>query len=233
MVAADDIDVGRQQDVLPDPNVSGRADLAVETEVGLLLQPDIAILAGENGVATHEDTVFEIDPAVVDTLRIQQAVVVDDDVRADAYLAWMAKDHVLTERDISAARPKEQRVELAPQEEPQRAGYPRRRQQHQLVAQQREEAAPTDDQLGILLCLALPFIEKLLLGDIDARIVGALGGVQCHSTHSNPVPKLWITQRTPTAYFGTGLADLGARVAARLQQALLAVVGERLTNPLF
>ena len=63
------------------------------------------------------------DAAVRVALGVEQAVVVDDDVVADADLVRMPEHDVLAEDDVAAARASERRIEHLAQREPERAGH--------------------------------------------------------------------------------------------------------------
>src|ERR1700719_414862 len=65
---------------------------------------DIAVLARQDGVAAHEHPVTDPDAAIRLAFRVQQAVVVDDDVGPDLDLVRMPQHHVLAEDDVAAAR---------------------------------------------------------------------------------------------------------------------------------
>ncbi len=68
---------------------------------------DVSVLAGEDGIPSDKDPVFEVDTPVVRTLGIENTVVVDDDVGTDADLVGMAKDNVLAKHDVPTAAPQQ------------------------------------------------------------------------------------------------------------------------------
>ena len=84
-------------------------------------QLDVAVLAREDRVAADEHAVADPDAAVGFALRVEQAVVVDDDVAADVNLVRMAEHDVLAEDDVPSAGPEEQRVEGLAQRQAERA----------------------------------------------------------------------------------------------------------------
>ena len=83
MIPADQIGIGGHQDALADPHARGGEDLAVEPEVGAILDDDVAVLAAEDRVAADEDAAADDDAAVVGALGVEAALIVDDDVVAD------------------------------------------------------------------------------------------------------------------------------------------------------
>ena len=64
----------------------------------------------------------DADAAVDLALRVEQAVVVDDDVVADVNLVRMPQHDVLAEDDVAAARSEQQRIQRLPQRQAERAG---------------------------------------------------------------------------------------------------------------
>ena len=65
---------------------------------------DVAVLARQDRVAADEHAVADADAAVRLAFRIEQAVVVDDDVVADVDLVRVPQHDVLAEDDVAAAR---------------------------------------------------------------------------------------------------------------------------------
>src|SRR5206468_2945743 len=103
MIAADDVAIGGHQHRAPDRDAAGGKQLAVEPDVGGVAELDVAVLARQDGIAADEDTIADPDAAVGLALRVEQTVVVDDDIPADVNLVRMAEHDVLTEHDIAAA----------------------------------------------------------------------------------------------------------------------------------
>ena len=87
---------------LADADARGREDLAVEADVGAVLDDDVAVLAAQDRVAADEDAVADGDALVVGALRIEAAQVVDDDVVADVNLVRMPERDVDAEDDVAA-----------------------------------------------------------------------------------------------------------------------------------
>src|SRR5262249_42665899 len=95
VIAADHIDVGRQQHVGADADPAGGKDLAVETDVRAIGELDVAVLAGQDRIAADEDAVADPDAGVRLALGVEQTVVVDHDVVADVNLVRMPQYNVL------------------------------------------------------------------------------------------------------------------------------------------
>src|SRR5690242_13912404 len=110
MIAADEIRVGGNQNVLSDRDATCRENLAVEPDVRTIGQLNVAVLARENGIAADEDAVADLDASIIRALRVEQAVVVDDDVVADENFVRMTQHDVLAEDHIRAAGTQKHRV---------------------------------------------------------------------------------------------------------------------------
>src|SRR2546421_1015359 len=94
VIAADDVGIRRHQDTAADGHAARREHLAVEPDVRAVAEVDVAVLARQDRVAPDEDAVAEADAAVRLPLRVEPAVVVDDDVLADADVVATAPDHL-------------------------------------------------------------------------------------------------------------------------------------------
>ena len=123
VIAADDVAVRRHQHAAADRDAARREHLAVEADVRAVAELDVAVLARQDRVAADEHAVADPDAAVRLALRVEQAVVVDDDVAADVNLVRMAQHDVLAEDDVAAAR-SEQHRDRAPSAAPARAHRP-------------------------------------------------------------------------------------------------------------
>ena len=84
-------------------------------------------LQRQDRVAADEHAVADPDAAVRVALRVEQAVVVDDDVAADVDLVRVAQHDVLAEDDVAAARSEQHRIERLAQREAERPGTRLRR----------------------------------------------------------------------------------------------------------
>ena len=108
---------------------------------------DVAVFAGKDGVAPDENPVIENDAAVVDPLRIEKDVVIDDDIVSDTNLVRVSQHDVLAEGHVPSTCAEHQWVELGADEQAERTGHPRP-EHHQLVEHEREQTGPADDELG-------------------------------------------------------------------------------------
>ncbi len=111
VVAADQVAVRGHQHVPSDPHAARRENLAVEADVGAFREVDIAVLARENRVSADEDAAGDANAGVRVSLRVDQAVVVDDHVIADVDLVRMPEHHVLPEDDVASAGAKQQWIQ--------------------------------------------------------------------------------------------------------------------------
>jgi hypothetical protein len=69
VITANQIGVRGHQDALANADTGGGEDLAVESEVGVVLDDDVAVLATQDRVASDEDTFADDDADVVAPLR--------------------------------------------------------------------------------------------------------------------------------------------------------------------
>src|SRR5687768_17803957 len=63
---SNEIGVSRYQNVLADAHTRRREDLAVESDIGAILDEDVAVLAAEDGIAADEHAVADRDALVVE-----------------------------------------------------------------------------------------------------------------------------------------------------------------------
>ena len=132
VVTADQIAVRGDQRVAADAHAARGKNLAVESDVGAFAQLDVAVLARQNRISPDEGAAVDPNPGVRFTLGIDEAVVVDDDVVADADLVRMPKHDVLAEDDIPSACAQQQRIQRFSQCQPERTGHRLRQQYHEL-----------------------------------------------------------------------------------------------------
>ena len=90
---------------------------------------------------------------------------------ADARLL-VAQHDVLAEDDVAAAAAEEQRVQRLADRQPDRARPRLREHDDQLVAQQRAEARPADDERRVFRAARRAGREQLILRALDAQRVG-------------------------------------------------------------
>src|SRR5687768_12494679 len=109
---SNEIGVSRYQNVLADAHTRRREDLAVESDIGAILDEDVAVLAAEDGIAADEHAVADRDALVVETLGIEATQIVDHDVVTDMNLVGMSERDVDTENDVAADGAENQRIEL-------------------------------------------------------------------------------------------------------------------------
>ena len=123
VVAADDVAVRRHQHAL-------RRCVTRLAENTSQLKPRLAPSASSMSPFLHDRIVLRPMntpspmrmPRLRLALRVEQAVVVDDDVAADVNLVRMAQHDVLAEDDVAAARAEQQRIQRLAQRQPERAG---------------------------------------------------------------------------------------------------------------
>src|SRR6185295_8309986 len=123
----------------------------------------------QDRVASDEHAGSDGDPGVAIALRVDQAVVVDHHVVADADLVRMAQHDVLAEDDVPAARAEERREERLAQRETERAGHVLAEELHEFVVKERAPAGPADHERRVPLACRLPAREQLLLGPGNLR----------------------------------------------------------------
>jgi hypothetical protein len=139
MIAADDIGIGGEESAAADRHAAGGKELAVEADIGVVAQLDIAVLAREDCVASNEYAVPDPDAAVRLALGVHEAVVVDDHIVADMNLVGVAEHDVLAENHVSAARAEQERIERLAQDETERPRARLREGDDKLVLQERRE----------------------------------------------------------------------------------------------
>src|SRR5262249_25758294 len=157
---------------------------AVEADVRAVGDLDVAVLARQDRVAADEDAASDRNPAVAVPLRVDEAVVVDHDVVADADLVRVPEHDVLAEDHVAPAGAEQQREERPSQREPERAGHVLRRELHALVAEKRAPARKADDQRRIFFARGLAAGEQLVL---------RLGNVGQNGLYDKPRMPRWIT----------------------------------------
>ena len=81
----------------------------------------------------------------------------------------MAQHDVLPEDHVAPARAEQQRIQRLAQHEPGRTRSGLREKHHELVAEQRTEAGPADDQRLILRARRHPGTEQVVLRPRDSR----------------------------------------------------------------
>ena len=175
VVAAHEVDIGREHDVLPNRDLVRGEDFAVEADIGPLFEVDIPVLARKDRVPPDEDPVVELDPRVVDALRVEEHVVVHHHVVSDADFSRVAQHDILPEHDVPAAGAEKTRVELASEKQPKGPRDPSRQEHHELVADNSSEPRSADDELAVFLDLALIGIRELFLGDRDTPVIRLRG----------------------------------------------------------
>ena len=173
MVAAHEIRVGRHQDALPHRHARCGKDLAVEPDVRVIANDDVAVLAAEDGVTPDEDPVADRNAPVVGALGVEAALVVDDHVVADLNLVGMPEGDVLAEHHVAPHPAEDQRIELRPQQQAQRPGHRAGQQHDELESDERPPAGLANHQLAIFVGTRPALVEQLALNDRDARVVGA------------------------------------------------------------
>ncbi len=188
----------------------GGKNLAVEAEVGVIADDDVAVLAAEDGVAAHEHPGPDDDAGVVRPLRVEAAAVVDHHVVADRDLVRVAEGDVDAEDDVAPDRAEDQRIELAAEEQAEGTRHPRAAHRHQLEGDQRRQAGAADDEVAILADLRPALVEQLALDDRDAGIVVPAGrtgqararplAVVCHGSTGAGSGVVWRISRM--AYTG-------------------------------
>src|SRR5439155_8920560 len=148
---------------------AGRKNFAVEPDVRSVGELDVAVFARENCVAADEDTVADGDAAVRFAFCVEEAVVVDHDVVAEANLVRMSQHDVLTEDDVAPARAEEPRVQHLAQGEPERARNSLRGEHDELMLDKRAQSRPADNELGVLRAARFARREQLFLSFCNRR----------------------------------------------------------------
>ena len=103
---ADEVGLRGEEAVLPHRHARAREDLAVEAEVAVVADRDVAVLAGEDRAAAEEDAAAHVDAPVRRPLRVEDDEVVHGHAVAEADLVRVAQHDALAEDD---ARPTEPR----------------------------------------------------------------------------------------------------------------------------
>ena len=124
VAAADQVDLRREQGVRADRHARAREDLAVEAEVRVIAERDVAVLAGEDRPASEEDAAADVDAPVRRALGVEHHQVVDGDAVAQAHLVGVAQHDALAEHDSAPHASEQQRVEELAQQQSERPGHP-------------------------------------------------------------------------------------------------------------
>jgi hypothetical protein len=169
MIAADDVPVRSHQDVGAERHTAGGEQLAIEADVRSRPDLDVSVLARQDRVAPDEHPRADANAAVARAFRIEQAVVVDDNVVADVNLVRVAEDHVLSENHVAAARAEQPRVQRLAQRQADRAGACLGQRHDEFVPDQGGEAGTADDERRVLRPARRAGGEKLLLRLCDFR----------------------------------------------------------------
>ena len=121
-------------------------------------------------------------PRVRAALRVEQAVVVDDDVVADVDLVGMPQHDVLAEDDVAAAAAEQHRVEGLAERQTERAGHALREQHDELVLEQRRQPGPADDQRAVFGAGAAALAKELVLRARDVADRRGFRSIRAHGT---------------------------------------------------
>src|SRR6185295_11125677 len=146
VVAADHVAIRGEQGARAELDASRREYFAVEADIRALADHDVAVLAGQDGIAADERACADRDASIGVALRVDQALIVNHHVIADADLVRMPEDDVLSEDHAAAARSEEHRIQQLAKREAERAGDPLRQQLDELVAEERAPSVAADDQ---------------------------------------------------------------------------------------
>ena len=121
-------------------------------------------------------------------LGVEQTVIVDDDVVADADAVRMAQRDVLAEDDAAPARAEQPRIHRLAQGQAERARHPLRDQVDQLVAEQRAPAGSADDQPLILFARSDLGVEELRLRGLDLACAAHSHPASRYQARVRPMP---------------------------------------------
>src|SRR5262249_2094688 len=116
-----------------------------------------------NGIAADKDPAADPNASIGVSLRIEQAVVVHDDVAADVNLVRVSEHDILAEYDVPAAGSEEQRIEYVAQYQSERTGTPLRDHDDQFMADKRREAGTSNDERDVLFASRDAGREQLFL----------------------------------------------------------------------
>ncbi len=182
MIAADEVDVRGEQRAGADNDPAGREHFAIEPDVGAVADLDVAVLARQDGVAPDEDAAPDPDAGVGVAFRVEETVVVDDDVVADLNLVRMAQHDVLAEDDIPPDFAEQEWIEDLPQRQSERARRGLSGQRDEFVENQRPPASTADDERTVLVACAAAGSKELVLRAGNVAGLARVKSIAAHGT---------------------------------------------------